>query len=205
MVFPGGVGAAKNLSSWATEGTSCTVDDDVAAVIRSFHAANKAQGACCIAPVLFAKCIPGAKVTVGSSAGDDPMWPYAGTAGQISELGCVHEDADIRGVVVDQVNHLVTSPAYMYEGQPHEVFDSVGMMVSTLMAYTTNQGTARFSVGETVEAFTSNGWAKGQVVALNYREDEWPEGQVAPYQIMLESGALIFAPLDEDRVVRKAA
>ena len=46
---------------------------------------------------------------------------------------------------------------------------------------------------------------RGEVVALNYREDEWPEGQVAPYQIMLQTGALIFAPLDEDRVVRKAA
>jgi len=105
--------------------------------------------------------------------------------------------------VVDQVNHLVTSPAYMYEGQPHEIFDSVGMMVGALMAYT-NQGIARFGVGEVVEAFTSNGWERGEVVALNYREGEWPEGQVAPYQIMLQSGALIFAPLDEDRVVRKA-
>jgi len=45
-------------------------------------------------------------------------------------------------------------------------------------------------------------WSRGQVVALNYREDSWPEGKTVPYQVDLEEGGLIFAPYDEDMVIR---
>jgi hypothetical protein len=38
-------------------------------------------------------------------------------------------------------------------------------------------------------------------VALDYAEEGWK--QPAPYQIKLDDGRLIFAPLDEDSVVRE--
>ena len=50
-------------------------------------------------------------------------------------------------------------------------------------------------------------WAAGRIVALYYREDDWPVGQVAPYQVELEdvfNPELIFVPMDDDRVVRRA-
>ena len=62
----------------------------------------------------------------------------------------------------------------------------------------------RFDVGQQVEAYTGDGWTKGKIVALHYREDEWDPSRVAPYQIELENGAFIFAPIDDDRVVRQA-
>lgn len=42
-------------------------------------------------------------------------------------------------------------------------------------------------------------------VGINYRESEWAADEVAPYQIRLDDGegTLIFAPMDDDRVVRK--
>lgn len=65
----------------------------------------------------------------------------------------------------------------------------------------------RFRVGDKVECNTGN-WSKGEVVALLYREQgirsDLGEG-VAPYQIKLDNGTLIFAPMDDDRVIRKAA
>ena len=51
----GGFGAAKNLSDWALKGPDCTVDPTVEKVIKSFHAAKKPMGFCCIAPHLAAK------------------------------------------------------------------------------------------------------------------------------------------------------
>eukprot|EP00617_Octactis_speculum_P011915 CAMPEP_0185791336 /NCGR_PEP_ID=MMETSP1174-20130828/158319_1 /TAXON_ID=35687 /ORGANISM="Dictyocha speculum, Strain CCMP1381" /LENGTH=566 /DNA_ID=CAMNT_0028486277 /DNA_START=43 /DNA_END=1743 /DNA_ORIENTATION=- len=66
------------------------------------------------------------------------------------------------------------------------------------------RGPLRYEVGDNVEAYTEHGWTRGQVVALNYREDDWDVDRVAPYQIMLDDSTLIFAPLDDDRVVRKA-
>ena len=38
---------------------------------------------------------------------------------------------------------------------------------------------------------------------MEYREPKWPEGKVAPYQVKLCDGRKIFAPLDDERVIRK--
>ena len=29
------------------------------------------------------------------------------------------------------------------------------------------------------------GWKLGRIISLNYREENWPEGEVAPYQVSL--------------------
>ena len=61
----------------------------------------------------------------------------------------------------------------------------------------------RFAVGDRVRCKTSaTQWKKGTVVKLHYREPRWPEGRTAPYQIELQNGVLIFAPQDDDRLVR---
>jgi len=67
------------------------------------------------------------------------------------------------------------------------------------------QAKLRFDVGSRVACNMGSEWAHGKVVALNYREDHWPPGRVAPYQVQLEGkygGNLIFAPADIPRVIR---
>jgi len=66
----------------------------------------------------------------------------------------------------------------------------------------------RFKMGDKVECRTgANSWSKGEIVALLYRQEgirtAMGEG-IAPYQIKLATGTLIFAPMDDDRVIRKA-
>jgi len=62
----------------------------------------------------------------------------------------------------------------------------------------------RFGIGSKVECNTGSGWKKGEVVKLMYREDGMPPGMVAPYQVQLENGGCIYAPADQDEVIRKA-
>ena len=62
----------------------------------------------------------------------------------------------------------------------------------------------RFGIGDKVKCNTGDGWQKGEVVALQYRDEHMPPGMVAPYQVQLDSGNLIYAPADEDEVVRSA-
>ena len=38
----------------------------------------------------------------------------------------------------------------------------------------------------------------------HYREKSWPEGKIVPYQVKLDDGRLIFAPIDDDRVIRSS-
>ena len=61
----------------------------------------------------------------------------------------------------------------------------------------------RFAIGDRVECRTGRTeWTPGTVVALNYRDDQMPQGLVAPYQIDLDNGRLIWAPKDDDCVIR---
>eukprot|EP01138_Halocafeteria_seosinensis_P000123 gb/GECG01000127.1/.p1 GENE.gb/GECG01000127.1/~~gb/GECG01000127.1/.p1 ORF type:complete len:287 (+),score=34.61 gb/GECG01000127.1/:1-861(+) len=133
VIFPGGFGAAKNLSSFATEATNMTVIPEVEQTLKNFHDEKKPIGLCCIAPVLAAKCIPGVTVTVGSDK-ESEYWPHAGAAGGIEGMGATHVVKDIDGSVLDSENKVVTSPAYMANAKPHEVFDSVANMVNGVIS-----------------------------------------------------------------------
>jgi len=64
----------------------------------------------------------------------------------------------------------------------------------------------RFAVGDAVECNTgASKWTKGKVKALMYREDYMSPGMVAPYQVELDDGSLIYAPEDIDKVIRRAS
>lgn len=64
----------------------------------------------------------------------------------------------------------------------------------------------RFKIGTLVSCRVGTnpvtGWAPGRVVALNYTESSWSPGVYVPYQICLNDGSFIFAPLDNDDVIR---
>ncbi len=64
----------------------------------------------------------------------------------------------------------------------------------------------RFDVGARVECRVGphpvKGWASGRVIKLHYSEPSWPPNMVAPYQVALHDGRLIFAPQDTDQVIR---
>ena len=57
LVVPGGFGAAKNLSTFATEGTECRVNPEVSRIVKEFHRANKPIALCCISSVIAAKLL----------------------------------------------------------------------------------------------------------------------------------------------------
>lgn len=132
LVFPGGFGAAKNLSSFAVDGVNCTVNKDVEQAIKTFHAAKKPIGLCCIAPVLAAKILPGVEVTVGQDK-EDVQWPYAGTAGAVEQMGAKHVNKDVNEIHVDEQNKVVTTPAFMCETNVHEVHDGIGKMIQAVV------------------------------------------------------------------------
>ncbi len=54
----------------------------------------------------------------------------------------------------------------------------------------------RFEIGTAVMCNLGEfGWRLGRIIALDYREDNWPEGQLAPYQVALDLDySLIYVP-----------
>lgn len=133
VVFPGGFGAAKNLSSFAVDGANCTVNNDVERVLKEFHKAKKPIGFSCISPVLAAKVLPGCEVTVGQDKEEGGKYPYAGTAGAIQEMGGKHVNKNVNEIHVDETNQIVTTPAFMCETKVHEIHDGIGKMIEAVL------------------------------------------------------------------------
>ncbi|XP_052600510.1 glutamine amidotransferase-like class 1 domain-containing protein 3, mitochondrial [Peromyscus eremicus] len=135
-IFPGGFGAAKNLSTFAVDGKDCKVNKEVERVLKEFHGARKPIGLCCIAPVLAAKVIKGVEVTVGHEQEEGGKWPYAGTAEAIKALGAKHCVKGVTEAHVDQKNKVVTTPAFMCETALHHIHDGIGAMVKKVLELT---------------------------------------------------------------------
>lgn len=122
LVLPGGYGAAKHLSNWAERGSKAEAHPEVARVIREFVAESKPIGAACIAPTLLALVLGGQGVTV--TIGND-----AATAAEIEKTGARHENCPVEDYVTDREYKIVTTPAYMYDAKPHEVFRGISGLV----------------------------------------------------------------------------
>jgi enhancing lycopene biosynthesis protein 2 len=104
LVFPGGNGAAKNLFTYALDGRKCKVREDVAQLIRAFHAQHKPIGALCIAPVMIAKVLGDVTITVGNDEG---------TIENVLSFGSKHINTQQTEVISDKQNMVFTSPCYM--------------------------------------------------------------------------------------------
>lgn len=126
IIFPGGYGAAKNLSTFAKDGENCSVDPDVSRVLKEFHGAKKPIGLICVSPVIAAKVIPNVSVTLGNDDKDIIQ--------VIERMGAKPQPAGITDVVVDEVNNVVSTPAYMCNTSVHKVFDGVGKLVETVLS-----------------------------------------------------------------------
>ena len=112
LIFPGGFGVAKNLCTYAFDGTECHVDRVVEGAIRSTHRAGKPVGALCISPVLIARVLGDVTVTIGNDAA---------TAADISSLGGRNEDRGHGEVAVDREKRIVSVAAYMIPATLSEI------------------------------------------------------------------------------------
>lgn len=128
VVFPGGFGAAKNLSDFATKGAAATPHPEVARVMREMHAAKKPIGAICIAPAVVAAAL-GKTVHPTLTIGDD-----AGTASALEAMGCKHTKCAVTDCVVDEANKIVSTPAYMFHAAIADVRKGIQKLVGAVLA-----------------------------------------------------------------------
>jgi len=124
ILFPGGFGVAKNLSSLAFDGANCKLNKEVEKVVRDMHEAKKPIGALCIAPAMIARIINTAEVTIGSDVD---------TANTIEAMGATHTMANHEEIVIDKKNKIVTSPCYMLDADIVQIAKGAENVVKTII------------------------------------------------------------------------
>ena len=124
LVIPGGLGAAKNLSSFAFEGENCTINADVKQAVEQMVKASKPIGALCIAPVILARIIDNALITIGQSSE---------VITKINAMGAQHESTLQGEITVDAVRKLVTTPCYMLEARVDQIGDGADKLIQQIL------------------------------------------------------------------------
>ncbi|KAI0207284.1 Glutamine amidotransferase-like class 1 domain-containing protein 3A, mitochondrial [Lamellibrachia satsuma] len=133
VIFPGGFGAAKTLSTFGPDGANMKVDPQVERILNEFHDAGKPIGLSCIAPVLAAKLFPGCEVTLGQESEGAGRWPHASTVSTIKQMGAKHVKTEVTDIHVDRKNKLITTAAFMCEAPLYEIYEGLGAMVEKIV------------------------------------------------------------------------
>jgi enhancing lycopene biosynthesis protein 2 len=126
LLFPGGFGAAKNLSDWAFKGPEGTVLPEVTRAIREMVEAGKPVGALCISPVLIAKTLEGAELTIGSDAD---------TAKGVEKAGAKHVTTTHGDVVYDEKYNVFTTPCYMLDATIQQIGEGADNIVRAMLEH----------------------------------------------------------------------
>ena len=126
FIYVGGFGVAKNLSSYAFDGTNYDVDPAVIDIIQATHLAGKPQGFMCIAPVLAARALGDqhVKLTIGNDAD---------TVAALEAKGAHHVDCSVDSIVVDRSNRVATTPAYMLAQSITEAESGINQLVEAVL------------------------------------------------------------------------
>ncbi|HFQ88821.1 MAG TPA: isoprenoid biosynthesis glyoxalase ElbB [Desulfobulbus sp.] len=124
LVFPGGLGAAKNLCTYAFDGPDCTVHPDVARAIRSMHERGKPIGALCIAPVIVARVLGDVEVTIGQ---DET------TAANLVKMGARHTATWQGEIAVDRANKVATTPCYMLDSRVDQIGEGADNVIRAML------------------------------------------------------------------------
>ncbi|MFU8849000.1 MAG: isoprenoid biosynthesis glyoxalase ElbB [Opitutales bacterium] len=126
IIFVGGFGAAKNLSSFAFDGAAYDADPEVVELIKSAHAQGLPLGFMCIAPVLAARALgeKGVQLTIGN----DPE-----VAAALEAKGAKHIDCPVDQAVTDTENRVVSTPAYMLAQSITEAEAGINQLVATVL------------------------------------------------------------------------
>ena len=126
LALPGGMGAARNLSTFAFDGPQMTVIDGVTDALLETFRAKKPIIAMCIAPMVLAKVFGkyGVHLTLGA---DDNA-----AAKTAQGFGCHTEVCGPTDICVDDEHKIITTPAYMAATRISEIFAGGENMVAKL-------------------------------------------------------------------------
>jgi enhancing lycopene biosynthesis protein 2 len=134
IILPGGFGVAKNLCTFAAEGSRGTLLPALQKVLTQMREDEKPIGAICIAPALIALAFKDQKSS-GRRVLELTVGPKSEVSQEIEKLGHKHFVCSVQECHVDVSNKIVSTPAYMINNAPiHHVFKGIQNLVKETLA-----------------------------------------------------------------------
>lgn len=128
IIFVGGFGVAKNLSSFAFDGEGYDADPETVDLIERAHGLKKPLGFMCIAPVLAARALGehGVQLTIGNDSG---------VASALEAKGAKHVECPVSEAITDPENRVVSTPAYMLAQSVGEAEAGINKLVKSVLEF----------------------------------------------------------------------
>ncbi|KAF6729285.1 ES1 protein, mitochondrial [Oryzias melastigma] len=142
VIFPGGYGITKNLSSFMKDGKDFKLHSDVERVLKDFHRSRKPIGLASMSSVLACRALPSIEVTMGYERDENTRWgnwPNTNMVQTVKAMGARHHVREPYEAYVDEKNKVVSTPSFMWETDYHYhyIFDGIGNMVKHVMRLST--------------------------------------------------------------------
>lgn len=134
LIIPGGRGAASNLSTFLSEGTSCLIHPEFERIVKDMYELKKPIGAICIIPALLARIFQRMGIKVVLTAGNPSE-----VASQIVEMGQINQDCSPTDCICDRTHRVVSTPAYMNGKTIGEIWLGIEKMTNFIFALSNPQ------------------------------------------------------------------
>uniref|UniRef100_A0A8B9KNK2 Es1 protein n=1 Tax=Astyanax mexicanus TaxID=7994 RepID=A0A8B9KNK2_ASTMX len=122
VIFPGGHGIVKNLSSFNKDGKDCKLHNDVERILKEFHHSRKPIGS---------GLNISTEITMGYERDESSCWGRWPNTNMVQAVKSM-------GAYVDEKNKVISTPSFMWETDYHYhyIFDGIGNMVKHVMRMT---------------------------------------------------------------------
>lgn len=125
VIVPGGLGALKNLSTFAEQGVDCTIHTDFSQLVVACHQAGKPLGFMGLTPMMLPKVIDAPlRLTIGTDIDQAEL---------LESMGAFHVPCPVDDIVVDELHKVITTPAYMLAEHIDEAAVGIGKLVNHML------------------------------------------------------------------------
>ena len=129
IIFPGGTGMAKNIFDYILVGRKFTVVPEVERIIIDLLKLGKPIGAICIAPVMIAKILQNMGKNGTITVGFNKQFKT-----DVEAMGVNTEQVGAENIVVDNINKIVSTPAYVEGKSIREIAVGITKLVDKVLA-----------------------------------------------------------------------
>ena len=128
IIFPGGTGMAKNIFNYALVGKDFTIISDVERITIESLKLGKPIGAICIAPVMIAKILQNMGINGIVTGGYNQQ-----IIEDIEDMGINTKQVGAEDIVIDEVNKIISTPAYVEGKSIGEVATGITKLVDKVL------------------------------------------------------------------------